>query len=260
MKKTNYTFLAAILVTLLVVNTQAQNTSKGFESMVGEKATYLDSDMKNKGYSFVKNEKNGSDSYSYYWNNRSKKCITTRTNNGRVASIADAMPFDCGKTGNDYNHNDYGYNDNHSNDNEKESYRRGFHDGHKRSKNNPYGSQVQINAYDRGYNDGYANKPMDSYYATDDYSHTQNYYNDYNHGNNNHNSGNHGKYDFSSLQGMKSKAGYASLEQNGFSNTKTFQEDDVTYKLWYNSETDQCIKTYSKNYYLARVENSNNCK
>ena len=42
---------------------------------------------------------------------------------------------------------------------------------------------------------------------------------------------------------MKSKAAYASLEQHGFANTKTFQEDDVTYKLWYNSKKDQCIKT-----------------
>lgn len=72
-------------------------------------------------------------------------------------------------------------------------------------------------------------------------------------------SNNHQKFDVDEIRGMKSKAGYASLEQHGFTNTKTFQEDDVTYKLWYNSKKDQCIKTYSKNYYIARVENSSGC-
>lgn len=248
---------------------QAQNTPRELNDLVGMKATYLDNDLSKKGYSFITNEKSGSDSYSYYWNSRQRKCITTRTNNGRVASIVSTMPFDCGKSGNDYNHHDYGYNENHSNDSEKQSYRRGFHDGHKRTRNNPYGSQIQIIAYDRGYDDGYANKPMDSYYAKDDYSHTNQYYNHYSHNNNHNNSGNHNgnnhtnhgkKIDINELRGMKSKAAYVSLEQHGYNNTKTFQEDNVTYKLWFNSKVDHCVKTYSKNYYIARIENSNNCK
>ncbi|WP_299885585.1 hypothetical protein [uncultured Lacinutrix sp.] len=68
------------------------------------------------------------------------------------------------------------------------------------------------------------------------------------------------QYDVNKLKGMKSKAAYITLDQKEFGNTKTFQEDDVTYKLWYNSKTGQCIKTFSKNYYIARVENSSSCK
>ncbi|AEH02508.1 hypothetical protein [Lacinutrix sp. 5H-3-7-4] len=66
-------------------------------------------------------------------------------------------------------------------------------------------------------------------------------------------------YNISELSKMKSKAGYTTLEQNGFGNTKTFQEGNVTYKLWYNSKTGQCVKTYSRNFYIVKVENSNNC-
>ena len=152
MKTNNYPMLlVAFLFGLFQLS--AQNTPRELENLVGMKAAYLDSELSNKGYRFIKNEKSGSNSYSNYWNNNRRKCITTRTNNGRVASIVDSPPFDCGKSGNDYSHRDYGYNDNHSNDNEKESYRRGYHDGHRRSRNNPYGSQIQINAYDRGYDD-----------------------------------------------------------------------------------------------------------
>ncbi len=75
----------------------------------------------------------------------------------------------------------------------------------------------------------------------------------------NKNSNTREKFDVNEIKGMKSKAGYASLEQHGFNNTKTFEEDGVTYKLWYNSKKDQCIKTYSKNYYIARAENSSGC-
>lgn len=168
---------AAFLLFLCSCAIFAQNTPREFQELVGEKARYLDSDMEKKGYIFIKNEKSDNDSYSYYWNNNKKKCITTRTNNGYVKSIVSTMPADCGKGG-------------HSNDHA------------------------------------------------------------------NHNK----RIDIDELKGMKSKAAYVSLEQHGYSNTKTFQEDDVTYKLWFNSKNDHCVKTYSKNYYIARIENSNNCK
>ena len=137
MKANNYPLLIVVFFFGLF-QLSAQNTPRELENLVGMKAAYLDSELSNKGYHFIKNEKSGSNSYSNYWNNNRRKCITTRTNNGRVASIVDSPPFDCGKSGNDYSHRDYGYNDNHSNDNEKESYRRGYHDGHRRSRNNPY--------------------------------------------------------------------------------------------------------------------------
>ncbi len=267
MKNIKLKHVAMLFLMTITFSTQAQDTPNELRDMVGMKAAYLDDDLSNRGYKFIKNQKSNTDSYSYYWNNNKSKCITTRTNNGRVASIVSTPSADCGKNGNNsYTHHDYGYSQNHQNDNEKQSYRRGYHDGHKRTKNNNYSSQIQMNAYDQGYRDGYGNKPMDSYYAKDDYSNTHQYYNSYNHNNNgnNSNSGNHnnnsGGININELKGMKSKAAYASLEQKGFSNTKTFQEDDVTYKLWYNSKSDQCVKTFSKNYYIARIENSNNCK
>lgn len=178
MKNTHFKSTLAILLFFVVFSTQAQNTPSDLKDLVGMKAAYLDDNLSDKGYKFIKNEKSDTNSYSYYWNSSKGKCITTRTNNGRVASIVSTLPADCGKGG----------------------------------------------------------------------------------GHDDHHSGNHGGFDINELKGMKSKAGYASLEQHGYDNTKTFQEDDVTYKLWYNSKKDHCVKTYSKNYYIARIENSHNCK
>ena len=244
----------------------AQNTPRDLSSMIDEKATYLEDDMSNHGYTYIKTSKSGYDSYTYWWNSSSNKCVTARTTGGRVASITETPGFDCGKSTNaanhSYTHRDYGYNENHSNDSEKEAYRYGYHDGQRHnSKYEGYGSNIQMNAYDKGYRAGSNGDAMDAYYANDNYGHTHNNYSHYN-GNdytsNHNNAGNW--YDFSRLNGMKADTAYVTLEQNGFGNTKTFQEDGVTYKLWWNSNKQQCIKTYSKNYYIARIENSNHCK
>lgn len=182
MKITNLKSVFFILLVSIVYSAQSQNTPRELRDLIDMRAAYLDDNMADKGYKFIKNEKSDSDSYSYYWNRNSNKCVVTRTSNGRVASIVNTPSSDCNKYDN--------------------------HDGHNHSDH----------------------------------------------------SNNHGGIDIDELRGMKSKAAYASLEQHGYDNTKTFQEDDVTYKLWYNSKKDHCVKTYSKNYYIARIENSNNCK
>ena len=62
------------------------------------------------------------------------------------------------------------------------------------------------------------------------------------------------------LQGMKAVTAYETLKQRGFGEVKEVKGDGVTYKLWWNSHKNECIKTTSKNYYIIKVENSDNCK
>lgn len=175
MKKSQQKVVFTLILGLCFFFIQAQNTPPELRDLVDMKAAYLDNEMSNNGYIFIKNNKSNSSSYNYYWNSEYGKCVAARVNNGRVASIKTTSNSDC----------------------------------------------------DKG---------------------------------NNHNNNESSTIDIDELKGMKSKAAYVSLEQHGYSNTKTFQEDDVTYKLWYNSKSDHCLKTYSKNYYIARIENSNNCK
>lgn len=269
MKTLHLKIVFTLLLCIGFTSLQAQDTPRDLSSLVDMRASSLDYQMNEKGYTHIKTDKSTAGSYGYWWSNSKKKCVVTRVSDGRVKSVVSSLPADCGKSassgGRSYNYNDYGYNSNYRNDDEKQSYRRGYHDGKRNLRRNEnYSSEIQINAYNKGYNDGKADKRMDSYYAGgyENVYHNDNHnYHNYNNHHYSSNQNNSSKwYNFSSLKGMKAKAAYANLEQHGFANTKTFQEDGVTYKLWWDSKREQCIKTYSKDYYLARIENSHNCE
>jgi len=76
-------------------NNNNQYGSDEFSSLIDMKGTYLDQEMKNRGYRFVKTEKSGNDAYQNWFNGNKNKCVTVRVSNGRVLSIVDAPNADC---------------------------------------------------------------------------------------------------------------------------------------------------------------------
>ena len=79
-------------------NNNNQHGNDEFSSMIDMKGTYLDQEMKNRGYRFVKTEKSGNDAYQNWFNGNKNKCVTVRVSNGRVVSVVDSPNADCNKS------------------------------------------------------------------------------------------------------------------------------------------------------------------
>ena len=65
----------------------------GLQDLLGAKGGSGESQLENRGYSYVKGEKGGGSSYTAW--RRGNECVWVRAQNGRYVSIADASPADC---------------------------------------------------------------------------------------------------------------------------------------------------------------------
>jgi hypothetical protein len=73
-----------------------QETVPGLSDLVGAKAGQAENTVQQRGYTWVKTEKEGGSSYSYWTESGSNKCVTIRTEDGRYKSIVYAPAADCG--------------------------------------------------------------------------------------------------------------------------------------------------------------------
>ncbi|MBP6003874.1 MAG: hypothetical protein KA746_10615 [Pyrinomonadaceae bacterium] len=73
----------------------AQNTPADVSDLVGIKASSGESELRSRGYRFVKTEKGGDSSYSNWWRSNTKTCISVRTFNGRYDTIVSVVSADC---------------------------------------------------------------------------------------------------------------------------------------------------------------------
>lgn len=231
----------------------AQDTPRELASLVNMKAAYLDDSMAEKGYKHVKTEKSDTDSYTYWWNNSNKKCVIARTTNGKVASLVSSSSTDCNKSGN-----------NGSNQSFKMYDLQGMKadTAYESLKQNGFGEVKEVKGDGVTYKLWWNSNKKECIKTT-----SKNYYifkvetanNCTNSGSGNSSNDKKG-FNMYDLQGMKAVTAYESLKQNGYGEVKENKGDDVTFKLWWNSRREDCIKTTSKNYYILKVEKSNNCK
>jgi len=75
----------------------AQEPVEGLSDLVGAKAGQAENTVKDRGYTYVKTDKSGGSSYSYWTESGSNKCVTIRTEEGRYQSIMYTPDFDCQK-------------------------------------------------------------------------------------------------------------------------------------------------------------------
>ncbi|MGD9589561.1 MAG: hypothetical protein AB7Q37_14205 [Pyrinomonadaceae bacterium] len=78
----------------------AQETPRDLRDLVGARASSGESQLRSRGFAFVKTEEGGDRKWSNWWNNRRNLCITVVTMNGRYNSIVDSLPFDCNRGNN----------------------------------------------------------------------------------------------------------------------------------------------------------------
>jgi len=169
--------------------------SQNFNDMIDMKATYVNKEMSNRGYYFIKTEKSGDSAWQNWFNSSKNKCVTVKISDGRVESVVNSTLEDCGK-------GRYGNNNNYNN----------------------------------------------------------NKYNNNNNYNNNRYNNNNGNFSYSYLNKKDAVWAYDELSNNGFTLQKTHQEGGKTYKIWFNNNSNQCLKTTSENKRISIIENSSHCK
>jgi hypothetical protein len=67
----------------------------GLQDLVGARASGGESALRSRGYTWVRTEQSGGDSYGYWRENENGQCVVVRTSNGRYASIAYGMDTSC---------------------------------------------------------------------------------------------------------------------------------------------------------------------
>lgn len=91
--------LLAVLffASLAPVGARAQST--GLEDLVGARGGQAEGELQRRGYGFIRGEKSEDRSYTYWWNEDRRQCVTITTREGRYASIQPTLPPDCRKAG-----------------------------------------------------------------------------------------------------------------------------------------------------------------
>jgi hypothetical protein len=73
----------------------AQDPAPGLQDLVGARGGSGEEALRERGYKFVKGEKSGADSYTYWRQARTGQCIVVRTAEGRYQSLVTALKSSC---------------------------------------------------------------------------------------------------------------------------------------------------------------------
>ncbi|WP_066218337.1 hypothetical protein [Formosa haliotis] len=274
MKKNSKHLLIAASLFIGSLGAVAQ-TPSDLKDLVDMRASSLDGEMSDRGYTFENSSKSGSDIYQNWWNSNKSKCVSTRVSDGRVQSIIGTMAYDCGKStssshskgskdsnssyhhGGDINNivgmnvsnitsemSHRGYTLHNSDQSGNTYYQNWWNNNEKKC--------ISMRIENREVKSVMSTMPIDC--GSNDTSHNNNYSNY--ESNKQHYTG---KIEYKDLHGWKSTSAYSELESRGFHQTKEHQADGKTYRLWKDNDTNQCIKTVSINKKIDQIFASDRC-
>jgi hypothetical protein len=124
-----------LLIMFACVFSAHSQTPSGLEDLIEMRASYLDQEMKDRGYKFVKTTTDGNLKNSIYHNRSANQCVKCVTANGKVVSISNSYG-DCPNNSYGSNsYNNYGYNNYHNHDNQN-SYHTGSYSNYNYGNNN----------------------------------------------------------------------------------------------------------------------------
>lgn len=76
----------------------AQTTPNNLSDLIGVRASSGESELRSRGYVFVKTSEGSDRKWSNWWNNGRSQCITVATVDGRYDSIVTSPAFDCNRS------------------------------------------------------------------------------------------------------------------------------------------------------------------
>lgn len=90
-------FFLFVIASLFSVAVYAQDPARDVQDLVGARASSGESELRTRGYAFVKSTRGDDRIWSNWWNNRRNQCITVVTMDGRYDSIVTSPAFDCNR-------------------------------------------------------------------------------------------------------------------------------------------------------------------
>lgn len=242
MKKTRQLFFILIAITAVSVATMGQ--ANKLQDLVNARAGQAEGQIESRGYVLVHTEAGADGVFGYWWNPSSKKCVFVKTVDGRYASIADGMAFDC-------------------NQNESKGMSTGTkvgiaagavaiigaialtHKAHQHSDNTHYDDEYKEAEYERGYRDGLYNSSYHNYNNSKEYSTGYGSGVGQRNNNLNHSTG-WGGYrphvNIADLRGARASSGESEMQSRGFRNVDGFKSGTTSYTIWWNGRTGQCVQ------------------
>ena len=255
MKTIEKKLLILLILIISATTSFGQSKANGLQDLVGVKGSSAENELENRGSIHIKTAKSDYNIYSYWWNNRERKCVSYHLTDGRIKSIVNTMPADCNKSTNTNTSGRYGkYNNSYA------------HQAHHHDNNSHYSNQSHDDAFERGFNDGLHNKSYHNIY--NDSNEKNAYSKGYGSavGQRNQNTSYHSGYggykahvQVNDLYDMLATSAYQKLKSRGFIQNKRTNKDGKVYTLWYNRSTDQCIRTIEFSKYITTVEKSTYC-
>jgi hypothetical protein len=92
----NSKFLAQAMITVAALGFASAASADyfpGLEDLIGARGSSAEDELIARGYAFVSNP----GSAARWWNARTRKCVSVAVGNGRVTSVLEAPPADCGQ-------------------------------------------------------------------------------------------------------------------------------------------------------------------
>ncbi|WP_066218334.1 hypothetical protein [Formosa haliotis] len=242
----------------------AQDTARELKSLVDMRASSLDGEMRDHGYSLHDTNKSGYDSYQNWWNSSLNKCVTTRVSDGRVKSIVNTLPADCGKNSNSNSHHN-----NHNNSHNNSSYNRN-------AQYSDLNGWVSTSAYSelesRGFRQVKEHQDSGKTYrlwknnrskqCVKTTSINKRISSIVDSNNCDESSSSHNSYkdsEYKDLKGWPATSAYSELESRGFRQTKEHQDNGKTYRIWSKHSSHQCVKTLSENKRITEIYATDKC-
>ncbi len=256
--KTIKKFLLPLLIILLTSSlSYGQSRANDLQDLVGIKGSSAEMDLENRGYVHIKTAKSNYDIYSFWWNPRKRKCVSYHMADGRILSIVNTLPADCNKSSN-YNNSNNSYSNYNSYNHQAQ---------HHNNNNTHYNNRDHDAAFERGHTDGLYNKPYHNIYGDSDLknAYSEGYGSGVGQRNNNtsYHSGNGGYKSHvavNDLVNWSASSAYDELNARGFREETEFHNDGKLVKVWYNSSTKQCVKTWEKNNNILGIKHSEKCR
>lgn len=92
-------FFAVVTCFVFTVSLIAQGTPSDVRDLIGKRAAAGETQLRNRGYSFVRTYENDNRKWTTWWNARNSVCITVTTLDGRYNSIVDSPASECNRGG-----------------------------------------------------------------------------------------------------------------------------------------------------------------
>lgn len=259
--------LGAYVLASLILPTEAMaQAPSDVSDLVGNRAAGGEQALEDRGYVHISSSKGDDRTWSNWWKQSSKKCITVATVDGRFDSITSTLPTDCnqkassgGNTGAvvagaaaisligaiALSHKAHDHDDGKHYDDDRDAvYERGYRDG---LYSQSYHNYDKSDAYSKGYQAGVSQRGRESSYR--DYDRRG--------------AGYSPSVNVADLEGTRGSSADDEMRRRGFANVDALKSGNTSYTIWYNRQTRQCLQmgvTDGRVANMADIGSSPNCR